>query len=289
MANQFREGLQSGAFQVVARVMPPKSADLSSTVTLVSSWKGKVQGILVPDNPHAVMGVSSLAVAERLKREDYDVILTISCRDRNRLALGSTALGAAALNVESILCVSGDYFHYGDHPEAKPVYDLDSVQLIAMLREMGNGKDVAGNPMDDFPSFFLGAAVCAGADPLLPQVMKARKKIAAGTDFFITLPIFGIDRLEPFLENLSNLPVKVLAGVLLPSYQEIVRYQDGSIPGTFIPEDLVNQWKSEGEDGFRTSSADLVKRLIVELKDSGKVAGVCISASGRESEIEELL
>lgn len=289
MGDSFQEKLQSGTFQVLARMNPPKGPDLSGTLALASTWKGKIGGILVADNPSAVMGVSQLILAYTLKTGGHDVIMTISCRDANRLALGSAALGAAAASIRSILCVSGDYFNFGDHPEAKPVYDLDSVQLIGMLREMGNGRDIAGNSLNTPVSFYLGAAVCAAADPLGPQVMKARKKVAAGADFFITLPIFTVEQLDPFLDSVKDLAVKILAGVLLPSYREIAQYREGSIPGTFIPETLVSRWRDEGEEAFQASSAAHTKQLISRLRESGKVSGVCISASGREAEIEGLL
>ncbi len=289
MGSLFQERLQSGKFQTVARILSPKSSDLSASISLASSWKGKVDSILVADNPSGVMRISPLVQAESFKREGHDVIMTLSCRDRNRMALGSTALGAAALSIGSILCVSGDYFNFGDHPDAKPVYDLDSVQLIGMLREMQNGRDIGGNAIDGTLSFCLGAAVCATADPLPPQMLKARKKVLAGAEFFITLPIFTAEQLDSFVAGVKDLPVKVLAGVLMPSYQEIAQYRDGSIPGTFIPEDLVNRWRDEEEESFVSSSAGHVRKLISELKQSGKVAGVCVSASGRESEISGLL
>ena len=149
MASSFKERLQSDSFQLIAKIVPPKSADLSSAVAAISSWTGKVDNILVADNPSGVMGVDSLMLANRLKSEGHDVILSVSCRDRNRMALGSTALGAAAAGIDSVICVSGDYFNFGDHPEAKPVYDLDSVQLISMFREMENGRDIAGNPLEN--------------------------------------------------------------------------------------------------------------------------------------------
>jgi len=256
---------------------------------MASSWKGMVGAILVADNPSANMGASSLVLADRLRREGYEVILTMSCRDRNRMGLGSTALGAAAASLKSIVCVSGDYPNFGDHPDSKPVYDLDSVQLLSMLREMETGRDLYGNPLDASPSFFLGAAVCPAADPLLPQLMKARKKAAAGAEFFITLPIFSRDQLDPFLDEVQDLPVKILAGVMLPSFAQIDGYWDGSIPGTFIPEDLVGAWRDGGEEAFASSSVNHVKRLIEDLKSSGRVAGICISASEREAEIAALL
>jgi methylenetetrahydrofolate reductase (NADPH) len=289
LGSPFQEALQSGNIRTIARIVPPKSADLFSLAELASSWKGKVDTILLADNPSGVMGVSPLVPAQTLKREGHDVVMTLSCRDRNRMALGSAALGAAALSIGSILCVSGDYFNFGDHPDAKPVYDLDSVQLIGMLREMENGKDIGGNALAKPLDLFLGAAVCPTADPLAPQLAKARKKAMAGAEFFITLPIFATEQLSPFISGAKDLPVKILAGVLLPSYQEIAQYRDGSIPGTFIPEELAQRWRDEGEEAFQSSSAGHVRKLISELKASGDVAGVCVSASGRESEIAGLL
>jgi 5,10-methylenetetrahydrofolate reductase len=290
LANSFQDGLQTGTFQIIARVVPPRSADLTPIVEQTSSWKGKVNTILVADNPLAMMGMSSLVVADTLKREGHDVMIAMSCRDHNRIALGSTALAAAALSIWSILCVSGDYVSFGDQLEAKPVFDLDSVQLISMIREMENSSDTdEERTTGETFSFFLGAAACATADPLSAQLMKARRKIAAGADFLITLPVFTMEQLTPFLEGVKDFPVKILAGVLLPSYQQIARYVDGSIPGTFIPKDLVNIWKDAGEETFLSTSADHTRKLISELRNSGKVAGVCISASGRESEIEGLL
>jgi 5,10-methylenetetrahydrofolate reductase len=289
LGNLFKQGLESGAFQIVARVVPPRSADLTAVSAPAASWKGKVNSILVADNPSATMGVASLVVAERLVRDAHDVIMTLSCRDRNRMALGSAALGAAALNVESILCVSGDHFNFGDNAAAKPVYDLDSVQLLGMLRDIQNGSVSAGNNPAEPLSFFLGAAVRATAEHSMPHLMKARKKIAAGAEFLITLPIFTLNELEPVLSGLSGNSTKILAGVMLPSYEQILGYQDGSIPGTLIPEELVRSWKDGGEDAFLSASAAHVKKLIAELKSSGKVAGVCVSATGRESEIQGLV
>jgi methylenetetrahydrofolate reductase (NADPH) len=289
LADLFRQGLESGAFQVVARLTPPRSPDFSDAVGLASSWEGKVGTILVADNPSAVLGGSSLLLADRLKREGKDVALTISCRDLNRLALGSIALGAAAASIETILCVSGDYPTFGDHPQAKPVYDLDSVQLLGMLRDMEMGRDIAGNSLDDLPAFFPGAAVAVTADPLGPQLMKVKRKLAAGARFLISLPVFSKDPLDRFRESMKDTEVKILAGILLPSFDEIARYHDGSIPGTFIPEDLVDRWRGEGEEKFRSSSVRHIKNLVAELRESGRVDGVCISASGRESEIGDLL
>ncbi len=287
--NPFQEKLQTGEFQTIARVVPPKNPDPSPVVALASSWKGKVDTILVADNPSGIMGASPLATAGILRKEGHEIIMTISCRDRNRMALGSIALGSAGLSVRSILCVTGDYFNFGDNPEAKPVYDLDSVQLIGMLREMAQGKDIGGNPMGQPANFFVGAAVCATADPLPPQLGKARKKALAGAEFFITLPIFAIEQLNPLISGLKDLPVKIFAGVLLPSYQQISEYRDGSIPGTFIPENLVTRWRNEGEEAFVSSSFEHLRNLVSELRASGKIAGVCVSASGRESEIAGLL
>ena len=289
MADRFQEGLESGSFQTVARIGQPRKPDLSNEISIASSWKDKVGAILVPDNASAKMGVSSLILADRLKRDGHEIILTLSCRDTNRIGLGSVALGAAAIGIETLLCVSGDHTTSGDHPAAKPVYDLDSVQMLSMLNGMQNGKDSAGNPLDQAPSFYKGAVVSATAEPLGPQLMKVRKKITAGAKFLITLAVFTPEQVAPFLEVTSELTVPILAGVLLPSYREIVDYRDRAIPGTPIPMNLVSTWKGLDEDAFRSASIDHVRNLINKLRDSGKFAGICISASNREADIQELL
>ncbi len=273
----------------MARVVPPKSADISSSLTLVSSWNGKVGSVLVADNPCGRMGISALYLAEAIRNGGGDPILTMSCRDRNRIALGSIALAAAAASLNTVLCVSGDYPRFGDHPQAAAVYDLDSVQLISMLKDMENGRDIAGNPLSSSLSFLVGGAVCPTADPLGPQLMKTRKKVKAGADFLITLPVFTAEQPASFFEAAGDVGVKIVVGVLLPSYQEIQAYRDGSIPGTFIPGDLVEQWRSLSEEEFLSASRAHVKKLISDFRSSGTVAGVCISASGRESEIAEML
>lgn len=283
------ERIRSGSFEVVGRLNLPRNGDLSSVVARAASWKGTVTSMLVPDNASARLGVSAILAAERLVREGMEPILTVSCRDRNRIALGSVVLGAAAASIGSLLCVSGDHPTFGDHQDAQPVYDLDSVQLITMVRGMEQGHDAAGNELEPLPRFCIAAAVCAAADPLAPQMGKARKKARAGADLFITLPIFGMDQLEPFLDGLGDLPIRVIAGVLLPSRNEVIHYRDGSIPGTFMPHDLVEQWKAMDENSFIKSSADHVRRLLADLKSCGRVAGICVSASGREDEIVEIL
>ncbi|MCA1959184.1 MAG: methylenetetrahydrofolate reductase [Desulfomonile sp.] len=289
MADSICERVRSGSFEVVGRLDPPRNGNLSQLVALAASWKGKIGSVLVTDNASARLGGSALLTAERLGREGIEPILTVSCRDGNRIALGSTVLGAVAASLRTLLCVSGDHPAFGDHQDAKPVYDMDSVQLIAMVRNMEQGRDASGNELEPLPRFCLAAAACASADPLAPQLSKARKKVRAGVDIFVTLPVFRVDQLEPFLNGLGEISVKVIAGVLLPRYEEVVSYKDGSIPGTFIPHDLVEQWRAMDPGAFSSASADHVKRLVADLRSWGKVAGVCISAPGREDEILGIL
>lgn len=289
MADKLCDRVRSGSFEVVGRLDPPRNGDVSSIVTLAASRAAAVGSVLVTDNASARLGVSALLVAERLAREGLEPILTVSCRDRNRIALGSIVLGAAAASIGSLLCVSGDHPMLGDHPDAKAVYDVDSVQLIGMVRGMEEGRDAAGNELDPLPPFCLAAAACAAADPLAPQLGKARKKLKAGADFFITLPVFRIAQLEPFLDGLADPLVRVIAGVLLPSHEQVVGYRDGSIPGTFVPHDLIEQWRVMDAESFRKASSDHVKQLVADLRAWGRVAGVCISAPGREDKILSVL
>lgn len=289
MADRFQEALRSDSFAVAVRFNPPRGFDVAAALASAEPLKERATALVIGDNPSARLGMSALLTADRARQLGFEVILTLSCRDQNRMALASTALGAAAAGIENVLCVSGVYPNLGDHKDAKPVYDLDSVQLIGLFKEMEQGRDAAGSPLSPAPVFFLGAAVCAAADPIGPQAFKARKKVAAGAEFLITLPIFDLGQADEFFARVGDLPAKILAGLLLPSYQEILNYRDGSIPGTFIPEGLVRQWQEASQKDFLAASADRVRTLITEIRKSGRFAGVCIGASGREAEIAGLL
>ncbi len=172
-----RPKIKSGKFIVTSEIGPPKGTDVKELLEDAELIKGRVDAINVTDLQSSVMRVGSLAICRLLKERGHDVVYQITCRDRNRLALQSDILSASVLGIENILLLTGDYTTLGDHPQAKPVFDLDAVQLIAAAKTLMSGKDMQGNELNGRPDFCIGAVVNPGADPLEPELIKMGKKI----------------------------------------------------------------------------------------------------------------
>jgi hypothetical protein len=182
----------AGGFAVVVELKPPKGTAVADMLAPVSVLKNRVAAFAVPDNEHARMRLAPVASARLVQDAGGEPLVLLTCRDRNRLALESDLLGAAVLGLENLLLVSGDYVTLGDHPQAKPVYDADSVQL-QIARGLMDGHDSAGLPLTGSPAFFLGAVVIPEAEPLPPQLIKFEKKLAAGAQFFVTPAVFDLE------------------------------------------------------------------------------------------------
>ncbi len=214
MTTSFAAALEDQSFAVCVELDPPKGACLEPLVAVTGSLAGRVDALVVSDNAGAQARMSPLAAAARLKQETRaPVVVTLNCRDRNRLALTSDILAAAAWGLGDLLLVSGDYVSLGDHPQARPVYDLDSVQALGLAAGLSQGRDLAGGRVDPAPELHLGAVVAAEATPLGPHLLKARKKVEAGARFLITLPLGQAGGLAKLREALEGLPVKLLAGL----------------------------------------------------------------------------
>ncbi len=180
------DNIRSGKFIVTSEIGPPKGTDLAQAIEGAMLLKDRVDAVNVTDLQSSVMKVGSLAVCRILKERGIEPVFQLTCRDRNRLALQSELLSAAVFGIENVLLLTGDYTTMGDHPEAKPVFDLDGVQLIDVARQLRGGKDMKGNPLKGTPHFCIGAVVNPGADPLEPEIIKMEKKVAAGAEFFQT-------------------------------------------------------------------------------------------------------
>ena len=177
-------------FVVTVEVDPPKGTDLGALLDLASAIGGRADALVVSDNAGAVARLDPVAAAVAIKaKTGGELIVTLTCRDRNRLALTSAMLAAASAGLENLLLVSGDYVTLGDHPQAKGVYDLDSVQALQLAQALAQGSDLSGGQLSGAPNFFLGAGVSPTAQPLAGQVMKLKKKLAAGARFIITMPL----------------------------------------------------------------------------------------------------
>jgi len=258
--------LADRGFVVTGEVGPAKGADASEALQGASVMAGTVDAVNVTDSQSAVMRLGSLAVAHLLKGEGIEPVFQLTCRDRNRIALQSDLLSAAALGIENVLCVTGDHMVLGDHPEAKKVFDLDSVQLLAAARGLTEGRDLAGHDIDPAPSLCLGAVVNPGSDDLEMQLIKMRKKIDAGAEFFQTQAVFDPDSFSRFMDGATRFGVPVLVGIVPLKSAAMATYMNEHIAGVSIPDPMVDRMRDTPKADRKKVSieiaADLIRRMV---------------------------
>ena len=284
----FREALESGKFVVTAEVGPGKGTDIEHLLKDADIVKNRVDAINVTDLQSSVMRLGSMAVCHLLVDRGIDPIFQVTCRDRNRLALQSDLLSAWVLGVKNVLALTGDHPTLGDHPQAKPVFDLDSVTLLEVIRKLNSGSDMAGNELRGAPEFLPGAVVNPGADneaAMDLQIIKMEKKIEAGARFFQTQGVYDLDAFEKFMKRIEGFHTKVLGGIILLKSVGMARYMNRNVAGVFVPETLIQELKT-AEDKAR-ASINIAVRLIKGMKDL--CDGVHIMALGWESKIPLIL
>ncbi len=250
---------------VTSEIGPPKGIDIRQLLEDAELIRNRVDAINVTDLQSSVMRLGSLAVSSLLKHHGFEPIYQLTCRDRNRLALQSDLLSAAALGIENILILTGDHPELGDHPDAKPVFDLDSVQLLQVAKILESGADMKGNRLvGSSPKFCLGAVVNPGAEPLEPQIIKMEKKIAAGAEFFQTQAVYDLRIFENFLNKTKHLKTKIIAGIVLLKSAGMARYMNQNVAGVSVPDNLIKEME-EAKDKTALS-VEIASRLIKELK-----------------------
>jgi methylenetetrahydrofolate reductase (NADPH) len=280
--SKLRETLEAGAFPVVVELKPPKGAGVDEMLAVVKALAGRVTAFSIPDNEHAKMRLGAIAAARLVQEAGGEALVHITCRDRNRLALSSDLLGASALGLENLLLVSGDYVTLGDHPQAKPVYDADSVQLLQIAAGLMEGHDSAGLALSGSPAFFLGAVVIPEAEPLPPQLMKFEKKLAAGAQFFITPPVFDLDKLRRFREHLPETPVKLLVSVKVLGADEVAQAAAGQWRKVYsLPPELVSDLAGKEPEDILAMGVKAAGRLVQQIKQEKLADGVYLKAKGR--------
>jgi 5,10-methylenetetrahydrofolate reductase len=260
----FCEKIKSGKFVVTSEIGPPKGVDIKEMLDDAMLIKGKVDAINVTDLQSSVMRVGSLAVCHLLKDLGIEPIFQVTCRDRNRLALQSDLLSAGILGIENLLLLTGDYPTLGDHPEAKPVFDLGSVQLLEVARTLQEGKDMKGNSLKGAPKFCMGAVVNPGADPLEPEIIKMENKINAGALFFQTQAVYDIELFKRFLDASKHLKTTILGGIVLLKSAGMAKFMNKNVAGVFVPENLIKEMEATKDKS--ATSIDIAARLIKELK-----------------------
>jgi len=283
-----RASLEAGKFVVTAEVGPLKGTDTTEIDEIAHLLKGRVDATNVTDQQSAVMRLGSLATCHLLKEKSLEPIFQMTCRDRNRLALQSDLLSAYVLGIENVLAITGDLPALGDHPQAMPVFDLDSVQLLQVIKTLNEGHDMVGNELKGKPDFFPGAVVNPGADTeaaLELQIIKMEKKIEAGAKFFQTQAIYEVDRFAKFMKRIEGFGVPVLAGIIPLKSVGMARFMNKNVAGVFVPENLIKKM-ADAKDKTQTG-IEIAASLAKELK--GLSQGVHIMAIGWEKKVPAIL
>jgi 5,10-methylenetetrahydrofolate reductase len=201
----------------------------------------------VTDNTAAVVRAGSLPVCRLLYELGHDPVMQLTCRDRNRIAMQSDLMGAHMLGIRNILCLTGDYPTVGDHKDAKPVYDLDSVQVMGLVQGLNTGRDYAGNKLDGSTDFTIGAAVTPEADMVGPVLAKFEVKVKAGAQFFQTQAVYDPERFAAFMKAVRPFKVKVLAGILLLRNAKMAEFMNANIPGMSVPQAMIDELRAAGD------------------------------------------
>ncbi|MFH0914783.1 MAG: methylenetetrahydrofolate reductase [Chloroflexota bacterium] len=285
----FEEKLNSGKFLVTTEIGPPKGSDVSEMVHHIELLKDKVDAINVTDHQSSVMRFPSLGGCLLVAEHGGEPILQMTTRDRNRLALQADLLFAYSRGIRNVLCLTGDSIDVGDHKEAKPVFDLDSVQLIRMIRTMESGKDMAGNDLKGGVEFCLGASVHPAADFIEPQLVKFDKKVTAGAQFFQTQGIFDRNTMRRFMQYARQFNVKILAGIIVLASAKMANYMNENVPGIIVPQEVTTELAGAEKGKGLAKGIEIAVRLIKALKEENLCHGVHIMAVGRESIVPEIL
>ncbi len=242
----FSEALKYKEFVVTAELSPPKGVDIEAVLKKADLLKGVVDGVNATDNQVAALHMSSVAFCALLKQKGLEPILQMNCRDRNALAMEADLLGAYALGIRNVLAISGDYPKKSLHHVVKPVFDIDSVQLIKLIKDMNRGVDFAGEQLFGAPDFTVGAVVNPGADPLEGQLIKLQKKIDVGAQFIQTQIVYDVDGFKRFRDKTKDMKIKFLVGILpIRSAKMIQTIQN--IPGVHLPVELAKRIESSSE------------------------------------------
>ena len=289
-AERFQSKLGKKRFLVTMEVNPPKGTDLSEMLSAVGRVRGLVDAVNVTDGSGAIMRASALAVSKAVLDEGVDPIFQMTCRDRNRLALQADLLGAAILGIRNVLLLTGDDPKAGDHPDAKPVFDINSAALMQVAKGLTEGKDMAGKELSGRPSFCIGAACDPGAADLEVEMQKLQAKIQGGAEFFQTQAVFDPPKLQAFMARVrssapAGLHKPVLAGILLVKSAKMARYMNEHVWGIHVPEPLIERFERSADK--RAECLAVTVELIRAIREFAD--GIHLYALGWEDLVPDIL
>ena len=283
------ELFDNGQFVVTAEVGPPKGTDASHVVAEAKEYLSGITAVNVTDNQSSVMRMGSLPACVMLKNAGLTPILQLTCRDRNRIALQSELLGAAALGIDNILCLTGDHTKMGDHPGAKPVFDLDSVSLLHTVCQLEKGVDLGGNALvGEAPKFAKGAVVSPCSDSVDAQLAKMERKVMAGAEYFQTQAVFDSEKFISFMEKAKQFGKPVQLGVIIPKSAGMAKFMNKNVAGVHVPQWMIDELAADKEKAKAgITGVELAAKVIKECRPYCQ--GLHIMALGWEAKVPELL
>jgi 5,10-methylenetetrahydrofolate reductase len=229
------------------------------------SIKDYVHAVNVTDNQSAVMRLGALAASVLVKQAGVEPIFQITCRDRNRLALQSELMSACTLGIDNVLCLTGDHIRLGDHVSAKPVFDVDSVQLLKIAKGLNEGRDMVGNPLTQPTDLALGAVVNPGFEPLDLQLLKMEKKIEQGAQFFQTQAVYDPIIFETFIKKAEQFKVPIMYGLLVVKSPKMAQFINENVSGITVPKWLIRELESVPPEGRKEKALEISLRLAKEM------------------------
>jgi methylenetetrahydrofolate reductase (NADPH) len=286
--------MKAGHIAVTGECGPPRGAMPEKVKEKAELLRGYVDAVNITDNQTAMVRMSSFAASMILKQIDMNPVLQMVCRDRNRLAMQADIIGAYSHGINTMLCLSGDHMKFGDHPMASGVFDLDSIQMIQMVRKMRDeGKFFGGAEIKGAPKMFIGAAANPFADPFELRVARLAKKVRAGADFIQTQCIFNVDKFEQWMKGVRERGLHketfIMAGITPMKSVGAARYMKNKVPGMDVPSELVDRMAKTPKEKQAQEGIDICVETIKRVLDIEGVAGVHIMAIEWESAVPEIV
>ncbi len=285
--------LKAGHFAFTGEVGPPRGANVEALKKKISYLKGKVDMANITDNQTAMVRMSSWAAALFCLQEGLEPNYQMVCRDRNRLAMQADILGAYSHGIRNILCLSGDHQMFGDHPHAKGVYDIDSMQLIAMVKKMRDeGKFQGGADIDEPPRMFIGAAANPFAEPFEWRVHRLAKKVKAGADFIQTQCVYNMAKIRQWVKRANDMglteKVYILAGITPMKSVGMANYMKNKVPGMDVPDEIIKRLKGVEKKKVAEEGIKIACEQIEEFREMKGIAGVHLMAIEWEHRVPEI-